>query len=386
MRRFESAERGQALVVVILLLIGLLVVVGLAVDGGIVFLERRRMQNAADASALAGARLLAEGICGDPDAVDAAIAAEVNRYAEENGVQDTGGAPGDAVNDNVSADYIDFERLVLGRVGAGSIPVGATGISTTVKIERPTHLVTLIGFDAGGAMAHAIAMASPPRVAGGLRPFGVPLQIVQQAGAGDCFTFSFKHCDVDSPDDCWIQDDTGDMIGQHRNWMNMNHIWNQGEADSFPRASGSSGSADELKEWMESGWDGALTADCYWSVGCRAGDFIHAKPGTDSSIIGRTPVDELFFVPVFDLVPSYDQIPAPKAAAVPQGGDYYYHIVGFAGLRVPTAGDANQGEGTIRACLEQAVMGEGSPSPREGEGFGEASACPTHTMLVALME
>ena len=69
----ERGERGQALVVMVFAIIALLVVIGLALDGGTVFLERRRMQNSSDAAALAGTRLLAKAICGD-GASDAAIA------------------------------------------------------------------------------------------------------------------------------------------------------------------------------------------------------------------------------------------------------------------------------------------------------------------------
>ncbi len=54
-------ESGQALVVVALFLVGLLAVLGLVLDGGNLYLQRRALQNAADAGALAGARELALG-------------------------------------------------------------------------------------------------------------------------------------------------------------------------------------------------------------------------------------------------------------------------------------------------------------------------------------
>ena len=50
-----SQRRGQALIVVALALAGLIGIVGLVVDGGNAFLDRRKAQNAADAAALAGA-------------------------------------------------------------------------------------------------------------------------------------------------------------------------------------------------------------------------------------------------------------------------------------------------------------------------------------------
>jgi len=51
----RSSERGQAAVLLALAFVILLASVGLAIDGGIVYTERRRAQNAADAAAMAGA-------------------------------------------------------------------------------------------------------------------------------------------------------------------------------------------------------------------------------------------------------------------------------------------------------------------------------------------
>jgi hypothetical protein len=135
-------------------------------------------------------------------------------------------------------------------------------------------------------------------------------------------------------------------------------------------------------EWMTNGWPGTIYADCYWSDGCGCGDFIHAKPGTDSSAIGATPVGVVYTIPIFDVVPHYDQILSEKAAAVPQGGDYYYHIVGFASVIVGS-GDVDQGAGTIRACMEEMVWGSSPPRPNSGYG---SDVCTAGTMVVTLWE
>lgn len=55
-----AAERGQVLVLVALLLLGVVAVIGLATDGGLVFAQRRDLQNLADGAALAGAMQLDE--------------------------------------------------------------------------------------------------------------------------------------------------------------------------------------------------------------------------------------------------------------------------------------------------------------------------------------
>jgi len=56
-----TSERGQSLVLVALMMVGLLAFVGLALDGGQVFEMRRQVQNAADAGALAGVNEVATG-------------------------------------------------------------------------------------------------------------------------------------------------------------------------------------------------------------------------------------------------------------------------------------------------------------------------------------
>lgn len=53
-------ERGQVLVSVALLLVGVIALVGLTVDGGLVFTQRRDLQGLADAAALAGAMQIDE--------------------------------------------------------------------------------------------------------------------------------------------------------------------------------------------------------------------------------------------------------------------------------------------------------------------------------------
>ena len=382
MAKSPGTERGQALIIMVFVLVGLLVAVGLAIDGGTVFLERRRMQNAADAASLAGARRLSKAICDDELAGDAdyAINLAVIDYAVRNGVEDASG---------VAAQYMKFAGGIVVpfdppvTVGNGAVPGGAAGVAVTSAISRETYFVTLVGQSTTGAAAPATAVTGPPELMGGLRPFGVPEGVVPAVGEDGCFTLNFKNCEDDKPDDCWIIDDDGDVIGQHRNWLNLSHIWNQTEKDDgFPRASGTSANADILKTWMADGWDGTLYADCFWGGGCRTGDYIHSTPGTDSSVVGLTPIDTPFPIPLFDIVPHYSQIPSPKAGHVPQGSDYYYHVVGFATVTV-RAEDINQGAGTIRACVEQVITGLGEPSPNAGFGH---DVCRDYTMVVALWD
>jgi hypothetical protein len=337
------------------------------------------MQNASDAASLAGTRVLAQAICssGTAAATDAAVLTAVNDYAQNNGVQDSNAVRGFYVK-FLGPQVVEYSPPVA--VGSGAVPDGAVGVRVTTAITRPTYFLGFMGQSKAGAGASATAVTGPPAVAGGIRPFGLPEEQVPDPLS--CVLVNFKNCDVDDPDECWIKDDNGDVIGHHRNWLNLNHIWNQGENPTFPRATGSSAGASDLKQWMEFGWTGMLYADCLWVDTCAWGDFIHAKPGTDSSIIGVTPVDTSFTIPLFDVVPHYTQIPSPKAGPVPQGGDYYYHVVGFATVRIPPGG-ADQGGGKLRVCIEEVIMGKGMPSPNEGFK-SNSGACDRSTMTVTL--
>jgi Flp pilus assembly protein TadG len=51
----RRAERGQALIIIVVAVIGLIGITALAIDGGNAYAERRKAQNAVDAAALAGA-------------------------------------------------------------------------------------------------------------------------------------------------------------------------------------------------------------------------------------------------------------------------------------------------------------------------------------------
>ena len=373
MNESQHTQRGQALVILVFALIALLAILGLAVDGGTFLLEERRMQNAADAAALAGTHKLAQAICNPDEVGDDDILAEVNLYAERNGVVDP--------SNNVVADYVrleeDLSTIVLGRVGAGYIPPGAAAISTSVTISRSTYFMTLLNQHATYPSAGALAVTGPARAGSGMRPFGVPLEVIQDLEPGGSFTIDFDHAGGDI---YWA----GTREAQHRGWMNFGYVWNQTEALDFPRAIDQSGDADTLREWMEDGWEGVLYSDCFWSVGCRTGDYVHAKPGTNSTAICAAPeAPTVIFIPIYDEILEHcaTQVPEPRPACPTQGGEGLYHIVGFTGIRIT---ECSQGGGTITAEVVETIIGEGIPSVGLGTGYGEEHACEMHTQVVIL--
>ncbi len=79
----RDGERGQVLVIAALLMTALVGFLALVVDVGNAYAQRRYMQNAADAAALAAARLMANSM--QTGTTDAAVSATINNYLALNG-------------------------------------------------------------------------------------------------------------------------------------------------------------------------------------------------------------------------------------------------------------------------------------------------------------
>lgn len=116
MKANANSESGQALVQVALMLVVLLGFVALAIDIGYVYSERRHMQNAADAGALAGAREL----CVSGNATTAREVAE--EYAVDQNGAESADVEIDANIVNVTA-HIDAETFLAGILGVVEIAV-----------------------------------------------------------------------------------------------------------------------------------------------------------------------------------------------------------------------------------------------------------------------
>ena len=116
-------DRGDSLVMVALSLFVLLALLALAIDVGFAYSERRRMQNAADSGALAGAAVMMKG------GTDGEILSAIDDYTHRNTAQ------------TFEATYAPSGRPV----GGGSVPSDATGIEVTAVVDFPTFLAFLVG-------------------------------------------------------------------------------------------------------------------------------------------------------------------------------------------------------------------------------------------------
>ena len=120
----STLERGQALILIVFAIVGLVAVTGLAVDGGMAYSDRRNAQNAADASALAGALAHIRG----RDPVAAANSSALKEGFNNNGTTNT-------------------VSVTVTNVGIGYCPNLMTGKDITVQISwrSTTYFAPVLG-------------------------------------------------------------------------------------------------------------------------------------------------------------------------------------------------------------------------------------------------
>lgn len=129
----RKGEHGNVMIMTAILAVGLVLAVGLCIDGARIYMTRTELQNAADAAALAAARELNGGTGGLTDAVTAAQSAalQTNKY----GLNRTGGnAPA------VTISSVEFAPTLGGpwkAVGA----IDATA-AKSISYVRVTTLIT----------------------------------------------------------------------------------------------------------------------------------------------------------------------------------------------------------------------------------------------------
>jgi len=132
MGRARDGESAQVMVFVAVLMTGLVAVAGLVTDGGIVFSQRRDLQNAADAAALAAAMQIDE-----------------NAYRASGAVVLDEGAAREA-----AAEYLDDERDL-----DYSVQTNSTGVAVSVSRRASTSFLRIIGIN--GVEISANSSASP---------------------------------------------------------------------------------------------------------------------------------------------------------------------------------------------------------------------------------
>jgi len=218
-RRTAPEQRAQALIIMALAMVVLVGFLALAVDGANAYAQRRLVQNAADAGALAGARALAVGESPEAAAVEYAV----------------------------------------GRNGADWAEVTVQGQTVTVVAGRsfPSFFARVLGWPTMSAGGQATAGYGRPRVMRGQGFFPVAVHS-ESFQVGQSYQIWDDDKEPDDPPE-------GVIVGGNRGWLNFN---------------GGNLSNAELKEWVREGYTTTLTAGACWingDPGTRASALHEAK-------------------------------------------------------------------------------------------------------------
>jgi Flp pilus assembly protein TadG len=147
-----GASRGQILIMFALFLVGLLGVLGLAMDLGMAFAQRRTMQNAADASAIAGARVVLRSNTSSPSVA----LGDVTTFAQANAMNTTPQVQ--------SCLYINDAGGTVGNCSSG-VPSGATGVRVAVQETHQTFFIRVVPGAPSTVTVSANAQANVQRFA-----------------------------------------------------------------------------------------------------------------------------------------------------------------------------------------------------------------------------
>jgi len=138
----HNLEKGQIIVIVAVAMFALIAMAALILDGGALLVNKRAAQNAADAGALAGARVFCRQKTFDQTAVETAI----SQYAAENNATVIWGKPNTWIR---TTNLEDIEGLVKGEV------------IVTVEVSHGSFFAKIFGLDYLTARADAGAGCFP---------------------------------------------------------------------------------------------------------------------------------------------------------------------------------------------------------------------------------
>jgi len=190
--RSTERQRGQILVVGMLVIMGLIAMAALVLEGGNAFAQQRATQNGADAAADAGAVVLAQRLGGasksDTDVADAvsSIATANSITSYEAHYTDVAGQALDS-----SGARVSVSGNPPAAVGGLTIPPNAQGVAVNATKAFGTYLAGALGMTSFNASAEATAITGP-LVGGTFLPVIFPV--------------SMSDCDQSGTTAPWTQD------------------------------------------------------------------------------------------------------------------------------------------------------------------------------------
>lgn len=137
----ERSQHGQAIIWIAVMLPFFLSIIGLAIDGGVVFSARRELQNLADGAARAAVTEIDEPLYLSTATV-ALDPRAARRQAEE-----------------YLADYADRRGSPFRQLEATSIEVSTRAVAVEVRAQVPLAFLRIVGWQSVSVMARAPAVS-----------------------------------------------------------------------------------------------------------------------------------------------------------------------------------------------------------------------------------
>ena len=329
MKNGTSQEKGQVIVVVALMMMALLGLTAMAIDLSFVFVQRRDMQNAADAGALAGGRMVAL-FSADPTLHYRYrdIYYEVLNSAQANGANDITAYMVHCGDRALSRELRPNDYAALERCPC------ACGVWVKSETRFDTFLSRIFGITELGASAEAQSEFGLPQNVAGLAPIALHKSVLQKGTWGM----------VGSTYTMWDSKKEG---GATRGWLGLDCIYPAKGSQCSP-------DANSLKKWMD---------PPYYTGVVNVGDNVGGDPGTKTAVLHHAEVGEILIIPVYDYLyhftnskycnPSDSKYDMDKCRAgeafegttpvyTPDSGyngKYYYHVISFAAFEVNQVGD-----------------------------------------------
>lgn len=284
-------EEGQSLVFIALALLGLMAFLGLAVDGGNIYLQRRNVQNAADGSAMAGAVAMAQnrGI----GLTEAALCGAIQDYAVNRHLSDL---------NHLEIYYTPTSQRVNCSVLPVPPPPTVNGVRIVTGRTFGSFISQIIGQNQFTVRATATAQFGPAKTIMGAQPIAVWRGVVP------------SFADRNNPANVfhiWTDDKgtpgTGDITGAGRGWVDLDC--------NYPAKCNHSES--DVKEWMKDGYQMPTSKEY----------ILQSAPGVRSASLKEPYVypGKILLLPVYSYVRHFTN--DPKCDSRPEnhkekGGEY----------------------------------------------------------------
>jgi hypothetical protein len=300
---------GQAMVIIVLSLFVLMGIVGLAIDGGSSYQQRRKAQNAADAAAMAGTRKMLtlyedmvlnydSDVNGSSSKEDA-IRAEIDNIAAANGIVTT--------TNKLSAYFVNDQKQVVSSLlgdgcgsasGLGLTPLGpcevgynnmvpwalgAKGIYVTAGSETDAFFMPLLGFNKVSASASATAF------------MGVAINLQENIGV--------------MPIGFFTETERLQQLQPGREYTLISGSTKRGSGNwGYIDFNGDGNPAPVVDAWIACGFNPSLSTDAQWYEWCASKGFGDSDYATEYRASGMTkywtgsgePLSGPYYEPRFD--------------------------------------------------------------------------------------